>query len=146
MSKVCKFCGAENIPANMAGYCQPCYKYFHTDKKTIYPIPPHGVMYHTETGDVVCPLCGKAFRKLGGHLVQAHHITTKEAYPKFGWYRNAKATNAEYQEHMRNVQHPKALDNLSIHGVPTRYGVTHACGGRPKGVKHMRVENLKDKR
>lgn len=108
----------------------------------IYPIPPYGTMYVTDEGNVVCPICGKAYRKLGGHLAQTHNITTKEAYPKFGWYRNVKASNAEYRNHMRQIQQPKTLDNITIRGKRTRYGDEHKLGGRPKGVKHMKIEKI----
>lgn len=118
----CKFCGNEDPRAiHMQGYCQVCYKYFVTDGKHAYDIPKFGEMVYAENGDVVCNICGKAFRKLGGHLVQAHGLTSKEAFIKFGWFRNAKASNENYREHMRKVIKPKCIDdNLLEKGKPTR--------------------------
>lgn len=117
----CKFCG-NPCPSNMRGYCQVCYKYFVIDNKQIYDIPKHGEMVYTENGDVVCNICGKAYRRLGGHLYQAHHLTAKEAFIQFGWHRKTqKASNSEYRKHMHDIQQQKCIDvNLIEKGKPTR--------------------------
>ena len=118
----CKFCGKEDKRANcMQGYCQVCYKYFVLEGKQVYDIPKFGEMVYVENGDVVCNICGKAFRKLGGHLYQAHNLTSKEAFVQFGWFRNAKATNENYRKYMKDIIQPKCInDNLLEKGKPTR--------------------------
>src|SRR5574344_276038 len=62
---VCKFCGGAG-DKRYRGYCQSCYRYFITENKKLYPLydPAKGPQY-APNGDCICPLCGKAFTKLG---------------------------------------------------------------------------------
>lgn len=138
----CKFCG--NLGStSYQGFCQACYKYFITDGKKLYPVPNPGEITYAPNGDVVCPECGKAFRKLGGHLYQAHHLTCDEAFKKFGWYRRlTKATNIEYRKMMHDIQDPKTIsDNLLSKGESTRFG--SVVRGRKKGSS-IRTVNVID--
>lgn len=134
----CKFCGDTILVNNMQGYCQKCYKYFIMDNKKIYNIPEYGHIAVTENGDIVCPLCGKAFRKLGQHLYLSHKLLAQDAFVQFGWPKNVKASNAEYRYHMKDVQHKKCVDiNLIERGKNTRYinkdeRITGVKSKRPK--------------
>lgn len=118
----CKFCG-NHAPNNMQGYCQVCYKYFVTQGKKVYEPASYGEVRYAENGDCVCNICGKAFRKLGGHLFQAHGLTTDEAFKKFGWHRfSTRASNKAYRVHMKEIQHEKCITvNLIEKGIETRF-------------------------
>ena len=119
----CKFCGSSGS-TRYQGFCQACYRYFILEGKKLYAIPNPGEIAYTPDGDVVCPECGKAFRKLGNHLWQAHGMKCDEAFKKFGWHRRkTKATNAEYRSYMHDIQDPKTIDdNLLVKGDSTRFG------------------------
>lgn len=119
----CKFCGRP-APNNMRGYCQACYKYFVAQGRKVYPLPPNKELTYAENGDAICPICGKAFRKLGGHLYNAHKISCDEAFRMFGWHRRkAKATNKDYRKHMKTIQKDYCvIDNLVCKGKSTRFG------------------------
>lgn len=130
MDMNCKFCG-NKAPNNLRGYCQACYKYFVMDEKSIHPLPKYGEITYTENGDVICPFCGKAFRKIGMHFYYSHKMTSDEAFKKAGWDRNARATNINYREHMRSVLQDKCVtENLLNAGMKTRFSV--GSMGRPK--------------
>lgn len=121
----CKFC-ERPAPSNMRGYCQSCYKYFIIEKKQVYEKPEYGIINYTPKGDVICPFCGKAFRKLGIHFYYAHGLTSDKAHKKAGWDRNAKATNPEYRKLMRNLlKEHHVTDNLLEKGKKTRYKKGH---------------------
>lgn len=140
--KICKFCG-NKAPSNMQGYCQVCYHYFITEGKEVYPLPKVGEITYAPNGDCICPFCGKAFRKLGGHFWQAHKMTSKEAHHKIGWDLNAKASNINYRALMQNRLQPKCVaDNLILKGQSTRFS-KHSIG-RPKSkVSPMTLKRLK---
>lgn len=128
----CKFCGKEDN-GNMQGYCQRCYKYFIIDKKEVYDTPPYGEIWYAPNGDCICPFCGKAFRKLGIHFYYSHKLTSREAHKKHGWDLNAKATNEDYRNKMRNVLQYKCVKiNLLEKGKATRFQPGHR--GRPRSM------------
>lgn len=118
----CKFCGDLEKDNRYGGYCQSCYKYFVLDKKKAYNVAPYGEMARNEDDEVICNICGKAYGKLGAHLFNKHHLTSKEAYKLFGWDMNPRATSDKYREHMRDVLQPKCVaDNLIKGGMNTRF-------------------------
>lgn len=118
----CSFCG-KSVARPMQGYCQTCYKYFVVEGKEVYPLPSYGECTYAPNGDCICPECGKAFRKLGGHVRYFHGLTTSEFFKKHGWHiRNTKASNKDYRKYMKDVQHPKTISiNLLENGKLTRF-------------------------
>lgn len=117
----CKFCGNE-APNNMQGYCQACYLYFVSQGKKVYDLPEYGKVEYAENGDAICHICGKAYRKLGAHIANGHHITMRDYCTKFGlFYRNNKASNPDYRRKMRTIQKDYCItDNLLKKGRATR--------------------------
>ena len=116
----CKYC-SRPAPKNMQGYCQSCYHYFIRDNKTVYPIPEYGEITYAPNGDCICPFCGKAFRKLGAHFWNFHHLKANKAKEYAGWDHNVKASNIEYRKHMNKIQKEKCITiNLIEKGKPTR--------------------------
>lgn len=142
--KTCKFCDRP-APSNLQGYCQSCYRYFILENKTVHPLPEYGEITYTEEGDCICPFCGKAYRKLGGHFVQAHGLSSADAHKLAGWDRSAKATNVDYRNLMRRKLQTKCVTvNLIQKGKRTRY--TLGSAGRPKEkVSQMTLNRLKHK-
>lgn len=139
----CKYCGDAIKLNNMQGYCQSCYRYFVMEGKEVYPTPPYGQMDFAPNGDCVCPECGMAFRKLGAHLWNKHHILAKEAYIKFGWDISCRASNEQYQQHMRDVLQPKCVvENLIKDGEKTRF-VTGGPGRPASKMSEMTRQRLK---
>lgn len=127
----------------MRGYCQVCYNYFIQQSKNIYPVPPYGEIWYADNGDCICPLCGKAFRKLGRHFNQSHNMSSDEAHKFFGWDRNAKATNVSYRKLMQQkLQKKCVVINLLKKGQATRYAP--GASGRTKNkVSAMTLHRLK---
>lgn len=117
----CKFCGNE-APNVYQGYCQVCWKYFVIDGKKEYDLPDFGKVEYAENGDAICHICGKAFRKLGAHIWNGHHITMRDYCTKFGLlYRTNKASNLDYRLNMKNIQKDYCItDNLLEKGKATR--------------------------
>ena len=122
MKKIkCKFCG-NYCDKNMRGYCQVCYKYFVIDGKHIYDLPSFGKVEYNEDGDVICHICGKAFRKLGGHIWNGHHMKMRDYCTKYGLlYKTNKASNIDYRKHMKDIQKDYCItENLLKKGKATR--------------------------
>ena len=117
----CKFCGNET-PNVYQGYCQVCWKYFVRDKNVVYDLPEYAKVEYAPNGDAICHICGKAFRKLGAHIWNGHHITMRDYCTKFGlYYRTNKASNIDYRVHMHNIQRGYCItDNLIEKGKNTR--------------------------
>lgn len=136
----CKFCG-NLTDNNMQGYCQVCYKYFVLDNKKAYPLPKYAEIEYTDNGDCICHMCGKAYRKLGGHIVQAHHITTAEYMEQFGLHtRKSKISNESYRKHMNEIQQPKCItENLLEKGKNTRF---YAVNGN---IPELPIHSMKDR-
>lgn len=120
--KKCKFCG-KPAPNNMQGYCQACYHYFVVKKLPLHTPYNDGTIHYADNGDAICPICGKQYRKLGGHLVQQHGILAAKAYANVGVNpRKARASNVAYRVHMNRVQDPKTISvNLVEKGTNTRF-------------------------
>lgn len=119
----CKFCGNPAPDARkMWGYCQGCYKYFCLDGKKLYDLPDYGKVEYAENGDAICHICGKAFRKLGAHAWNNHHISMRSYCNRYGlFYENTKASNADYRKHMKAVQKDYCITvNLLEKGKQTR--------------------------
>lgn len=122
MEKIkCKFCGNE-APKRYNGYCEVCWQYFVRDGKKAYDLPDFGKVEYAENGDAICHICGKAYRKLGAHIWNCHHITMRDYCTKFGLlYRNNKASNLDYRIKMRIIQKDYCItDNLLEKGKATR--------------------------
>lgn len=117
----CKFCDKEAVP-NHRGYCQSCYKYFILDRKSVYDLPEIGKVEYTEGGDPICHICGMAYRKLGNHIYQIHHMTVYDYTTKFKLnHRRNNLTNLDYRLHMKNIQKDYCVtENLIEKGKPTR--------------------------
>lgn len=81
-----------------------------------------GTIHYAENGNAICPICGKEFRKLGGHLRYFHKCSAAETYRLCGINpRRARASNVEYRVHMKKVQDPKTITvNLVAKGWATR--------------------------
>jgi len=127
----------------MQGYCQSCYIYFITENKTTHPLPEYGKQTFAPNGDCICPFCGKAFRKLGGHLRYAHGMTAKEAYEKAGWDHEPHASNKDYRNTMRKRLWTKCVvDNLLKKGKTTRF--TKGNVPKKKYISQMTINRIRN--
>ena len=144
VSYTCSFCGKEqNNKVYPNGLCQGCYKYFH-DGGTVNPLPEPGVIARDHRGNVICHICGRAYKRLGSHIRESHGMTTAEYKEVFGLCASCKTTHDNYASLMR--QH--AIDNdmpqqLLVYGFNTRIkpGETHMRKG-----KKTRLQETLDKR
>ena len=85
--------------------------------------------------------CGKAYRRLGTHVAQAHDMTIKEYKERFGLCNNAKTTEANYSRMMHDYAYQYNMpEQLRTAGANTRIkpGETHLRLGKPTRLQ----ENL----
>jgi len=145
ISYFCSFCGKKQEHGRKYpnGWCQGCYKYFHSGGK-VNPLPERGVIAHDDLGNVVCHICGRAYKRLGSHIKESHEMTISEYKEKFGLCANSKTTEYNYSQ----VMHKHAIDNnmpqrLLIAGYNTRIqpGDTHL-----RKDKKIRLQESIDKR
>ena len=114
----CIKCGKSD--RSYSGMCQACYNYYRKGG-TDNPLPQPGVIAHDYRGYVVCHICGKAYKKLGGHIKESHGMTIAEYKEKFGLCNNARTTEANYSAHMHNLAYKYNMDKqLKEVGKATR--------------------------
>ena len=118
---LCKKCNKDSDERFFhLGMCQSCYEYFRKGG-TENPIPEHGIIEHDERGCVVCHICGRAYKKLGGHIRESHGMTISEYKEKFGLCNNARTTERTYSEQMRMLAYKYDMpERLRITGQKTR--------------------------
>lgn len=63
--------------------------------------PDYGKVVHTPDGRVVCHICGKAFTKLGAHVVQKHEMTSREYKEMYGLDVGKGLITDEHRMHLR---------------------------------------------
>lgn len=145
MSYVCNFCGKtqENSRTYPNGLCQGCYKYFH-DGGTVNPIPKPGVIAHDYRGNVICHICGRAYKRLGSHIKESHDMTIKEYKERFGLCECSKTTERNYSKMMSDYAYKNNMPaQLQLSGFNTRIkvGETYMRKG-----KQTRLQETLDKR
>lgn len=120
--KYCKICNG--ILDTTGKYCQKCYNYLRNHPEGIYPLPPKGEICYAPNGDVICHICGMAYRKLGNHIRFKHNLSQVEYRELFKLYHNTKLSNIDYRDKMRlynNRYYDKVVKkNLIEHGANTR--------------------------
>ncbi len=120
--RTCLLCGREY--SQMGYYCPSCYAYLRVHPEGLYPQPREGEVLYAKNGDPVCHICRKAFSKLGGHIVNCHHMTQKEYREKFKLHHCTRLSNDKYIEKMRNYTMENydvvILENLIVNGTKTR--------------------------
>ena len=137
---ICLSCNKDVNALYSEGLCRACYKYF-KDGGTVNPLPDVGTIAYDERGYVVCHICGKAYRRLGTHVAQAHDLTIKAYKERFGLCNNAKTTEANYSRMMHDYAYQYNMpEQLRIAGANTRIkpGETHMRLGKPTRLQ----ENL----
>lgn len=98
--------------------------------------PDYGKVIKSTDGRIVCHICGKAYRKLGGHVVQKHGITSYQYKIMFGLETSHGLISDEHKQHladcvMRNYERC-VVQNLVKKGSKTRFAKGSA--GRTKDV------------
>lgn len=119
--KKCKECGEIIRGQSYNGeLCQSCYVYF-KNGGTKNEIPEKGVIAKDSRGFIVCHICGKAFGKLGAHIVNKHKMTTNSYKEEFGLNASSQLTSDEYHDYMRELAYAYDMPNQLIRvGVNTR--------------------------
>jgi NMD protein affecting ribosome stability and mRNA decay len=124
----CSKCG-KHTSKSYSGMCQSCYRYYH-DGETDNPLPKLGKIEYDYRGYVICHICGRAYKRLGSHIKESHNMTIAEYKENFGLCNNAKTTEKEYSEHMRNLSYKYMMpERLQQAGKNTRI---------KQGEKHLR--------
>jgi len=145
ISYFCSFCGKKQEHGRKYpnGWCQGCYKYFHSGGK-VNPLPERGVIAHDDLGNVVCHICGRAYKRLGSHIKESHDMTIKEYKERFGLCECSKTTERNYSKMMSDYAYKNNMpEQLQSSGFNTRIkvGETHMRKG-----KQTRLQETLDKR
>lgn len=127
----CRDCGQDISHCNRyGGLCQSCWVYYRNGG-TVNPLPPKGVIAKDSRGYVVCHICGKAYKRLGSHTKEKHHMHIDEYKAKFELCNNAKTTESGYSKHMSSLAYKYEMDKqLKEAGKGTRI---------KKGQRDMRL-------
>ena len=118
---LCKKCG-ENADEKYfhLGMCQKCYEYFRKGG-TENPIPDKGRIEYDNRGCVVCHICGRAYKRLGSHIKESHKMTIAEYKEAYGLCNNARTTETEYSNKMRDLAYKNGMvERLQKFGFNTR--------------------------
>lgn len=128
----CQFCGGNN--STTGKYCNTCYAYLKKHPKGTYELPKDGTIGYAPNGDLICHICGQAYRKLGSHIAHKHKMTQNEYRDKFKLYHNTRLSNTEYINTMSKLNNNNAelvvKRNLIEKGKNTRTSDTNALRGR----------------
>lgn len=118
---VCHKCGktinGRVYPEHM---CQGCYVYFHKGGTENKPPNPGEIAYDSR-GFVICHICGRAYKRLGSHIKESHHMTISEYKKEFGLCNSAKTTEHMYSDHMSKLAYKNGMpERLKTTGMNTR--------------------------
>lgn len=109
-------------------------------------MPEPGIIGYDNRGYVVCHICGKAYRRLGTHVAQAHDMTIKAYKERFGLCNNAKTTERTYSQRMHDYAYQYNMpEQLRITGADTRIkpGENHLRLGKPVRLQEkMRLARM----
>lgn len=123
--KKCKRCGM--VFSRKGSYCEICVKYRQRHPEGNYPTPPRGEIYIVPNGDIVCHICGGAYKKLGTHIKKFHHMEVNEYKDRFQLAHNSTICNVEYSLCMAKLN--KEYININqknlLTGMNTRYKDAH---------------------
>jgi len=120
MNNLCSKCGKTTARIYPDHTCQGCYNYFHQGG-TENELPNKGEIVRDNRGYVVCHICGRAYKRLGSHVRESHGMTTAEYKQEFGLCNNAKTTEPEYSQHMRDLAYENGMpERLIRSGYATR--------------------------
>lgn len=119
--KFCRDCGQDITRDNrFGGLCQSCWVYYRKGG-TVNPLPPKGVIAKDSRGYIVCHICGKAYKRLGSHTKEKHHMHIAEYKERFELCNNAKTTESNYSSHMSELAYKYEMDKqLKEVGKATR--------------------------
>jgi hypothetical protein len=87
---ICEDCGTSegriiNSIKHGKTLCRNCYQ-----TRALYgnfkfhDLPPSGVIVYNDEGNPICHICGRAYKKLMGHVRQKHDMTAYEYKKEFG--------------------------------------------------------------
>lgn len=138
----CQVCGKtefyKKYPFNL---CQQCYAYFRNGGK-VYKLPPIGRIVFDKQGKLICHICGKSYKKLGSHAIQAHGLTASEYRKEFGLCANCRLTSDDYSQKMRDYAYKYDMDlQLQRTGKATRL----APGDKLRKGKDVALQEVLDK-
>ena len=92
---------------------------------SINPLPAYGQLAQDSTGNYICHICGKAFKKVLSHATQKHGITAQEYKHTFGLYssKGLLAPESKRLARQRNAENRSVVidQNLIVGGSSTRF-------------------------
>jgi hypothetical protein len=132
----CEDCGTtEGRIINSRKYaralCSRCYQTssLYGDAK-FHKLPPKGVVQYDKDGNPICHICGRAYKKLMGHVRQKHDMTAYEYKKEFG----LNTTHSIMCESSVELARKRNLENYST--VVTKNLI--ACGRQTRFTKGHR--------
>lgn len=141
----CPSCGIKLPEKNRFadGLCQSCHVYFRNGG-TVHPLPSAGRIEKDERGYVICHICGKAYKRLGSHVKEKHHMSIDEYKEKFGLCRRTRTTEDGYSRKMHDHALANDMDKqLLVVGFETRI---QKGSSKMRGGKEVRLQEILEKR
>ena len=110
----CRDCGQDITHCNRyGGLCQSCWTYYRKGGE-VHPLPPQGVIVKDSRGYIICHICGKAYKRLGSHTKEKHHMSIAEYKEKFELCANAKTTESNYSAHMSKLAYKYEMPKMLL--------------------------------
>lgn len=137
--KTCKECGEIIHGKAYSGeLCQSCYRYFRGGG-TKNEIPEKGVVAKDSRGFIVCHICGKAYGKLGAHIINKHKMSADSYREQFGLNARSQLTSDEYHDYMGKLAYAYDMPNQLIRvGRNTRFNSNRKLRkGKPLRLQGM---------
>lgn len=142
--KNCSLCGNEYN--SYGDYCVTCYAYLKRHPNGAYPIPKEGEVLYAPNGDVICHICGRAYKRLGSHIKNHHQMSQTEYRDRFKLYRSTRLSNVDYISMMKQYNDENkdivVAKNLLEKGTPTRLSEKRMIKERRKYGKPIKTSNL----
>lgn len=128
--KKCKICNGALHSKKYGNICCSCWTYFKSGG-VIHRLPPVGTVVYDKEGNMICHICGKAYKKLGAHVINAHKISTKEYKKRFGLALDFGLCSEDLKKQLRSyITDDMVQKNLVQGGAETRF--KPGTGGRKK--------------
>ena len=116
---ICSKCGNHSRKI-FNGMCQACYNYYRKGG-TDNALPDIGRIAYDYRGCVICHICGRAYKRLGSHIRETHHMTISAYKEQFGLCNNARTTEKAYSQRMHDSAYENGMsERLRETGKKTR--------------------------
>lgn len=133
---ICEICGRSNKKTKYTDkfdkvLCDSCL--LMCKKHEFHYIPTLGEVHYDEKGNIICHVCGRAFKKLTEHIKFKHGMDKDTYKEKFGLNRTCRLTGTNFV--------PNISNDITKYSEATRFKKGHK-----KASKTKRLQTIKNRR